>query len=409
MATTTLTAADAALKEVYLPNIHDQLESEVKTLRRVEKTSENVTNDSVGGKYVRFATRMKRNHGIGARLENEALPIPRTQQYADGQVRLTNQYGAIELTGQVFELATSSSQAFASILDQEVNGITEGLAKDLNRQVYGQPSGVLATSNAAGTNATLVTTNADVLWLEIGMFVDIWDTSAAGLMTGGPFEITNIQRDTPSSGVATVTYTGVSGAATASGDTMHRNGSRNKEQEGFNSIVATSGTIYNINPTTYPLWTSEVDSPGSQSITEGRMIAMVDRITDRGGKTSVIFTAKGVRRAYFALLQQQRQFVNTQKFEGGFTGLAFTTDEGDIPLVSDTDCPSGTMWFINEKVLKLFHAGNWDWMNRDGSRWRLVTDANGDYDAYRARLYRYLQLGTTQRNSHGVIKQIIEA
>jgi hypothetical protein len=407
VATTTLTAADAALKEVYLPSITDQLENEVKTLRRVEKTAENVTNDSVGGKYVRFATRMKRNHGIGARLENEALPIPRTQQYADGQVKLTNQYGAIELTGQVFELATSNSQAFASILDQEVSGITEGLAKDLNRQVYGQPSGVLATA-VTGSTTTLVSTNADVIWLEIGMFVDVWDTSAAGFMAGGPFEITNIQRDTPGAGQATVTIT-VSGTALAVGDTFHRPGSRNKEQEGFNSIVAASGTIYNINPATFPNWTSEVDSPGAQSITEGRMIAMIDRVNGRGGDTSVIFTAKGVRRAYFALLQQQRQFVNTQKFEGGFTGLAFTTDDGDVPLVSDNDCPNGTMWFINEKRLKLFHAGNWDWMNRDGSRWRLVTDANGDYDAYRARLYRYLQLGTTQRNSHGVIKQIIEA
>ena len=407
MATTTLTAADAALKEVYLPSITDQLENEVKTLRRVEKTAENVTNDSVGGKYVRFATRMKRNHGIGARLENEALPIPRTQQYADGQVKLTNQYGAIELTGQVFELATSNSQAFASILDQEVSGITEGLAKDLNRQVYGQPSGVLATA-VTGTTTTFVTTNADVIWLEIGMFVDIWDSSVPAFMAGGPFEVTNIQRDTPGAGQATVTYTPAS-VASAVGDTMHRPGSRNKEQEGFSSIVATSGTIYNINPATFPNWTSEVDSPGAQSITEGRMIAMIDRVNGRGGDTSVIFTAKGVRRAYFALLQQQRQFVNTQKFDGGFTGLAFTTDDGDVPLVSDNDCPNGTMWFINEKRLKLFHAGNWDWMNRDGSRWRLVTDANGDYDAYRARLYRYLQLGTTQRNSHGVIKQIIEA
>ncbi len=412
MSTTTLTSSDAALKEVYQPRINDQLENEIKTIKRIEKTTENVTSDSVGGKYVRFATRMKRNWGIGARLENEALPVPGTQQYADAQVKLSYNYGAIELSGQAFELASSSPQAFASLLDAEINGMTEGLVKNTNRMMYGAPSGTLSTANAAGTTTTIVMANNEAIWLEIGMRLDIFDTSAAGLMTGAGttgFEITNIQKDTPGAGSTTVTYTGASGAATASGDTLHLFGSRNKESEGFNSIIAASGTLYNINPATFPAWTSEVDNPGAQSLTEGRMIAMYDRINARGGKTSVIFTAKGVRRAYFALLQQQRQIVNTTKFEGGFSGLSFTTDDGEIPVVSDNDCPNGTMWFANEKELKFYHAGDWDWMARDGSRWRLVTDSTGDFDAYRARLYRYFQLGTVRRNSHGVIKQIIEA
>lgn len=412
MSTTTLTSSDAALKEVYQPRINDQLENEVKTVKRIEKTTENVTSDSVGGKYVRFATRMKRNFGVGARLENEALPVPGTQQYADAQAKLSYQYGAIELSGQAFELASSSPQAFASLLDSEVNGMTEFLVKNTNRQMYGAPAGILFTANAAGTTTTIVGTNAQAIWLEIGHLLDIFDTSAAGLMTGAGtqgFEITNIQKDTPSAGQTTVTYTGASGAATATGDTLHVFGSRNKESEGFASIVAASGTLFNINPATFPNWTSEIDDPGAQSITEGRMIAMVDRINARGGKTSVIFTAKGVRRAYFALLQQQRQIVNTQQFKGGFSGLAFTTDDGDIPVVSDNDCPNGTMWFMNEGEIKFYHAGDWDWMARDGSRWRLVTDATGDFDAYRARLYRYFQLGTVRRNTHGVIKQVIEA
>ena len=108
MATTTMATVDEILKEVYEKGINDQLQSDVIALKRIEKTSEGVTHE-VGGKYVRFPIRVARNHGIGARIENEALPVPRTQTYADARVQLKYLYGALELTGQTFELASANT------------------------------------------------------------------------------------------------------------------------------------------------------------------------------------------------------------------------------------------------------------------------------------------------------------
>ena len=68
----TMAVVDNILKEVYEDKLRDQLQSDVLTLRRVEKTSEGVSED-VGGKYVRFPIRTSRNHGMGARREYEAL------------------------------------------------------------------------------------------------------------------------------------------------------------------------------------------------------------------------------------------------------------------------------------------------------------------------------------------------
>src|SRR5687768_7590676 len=184
-----MATVDNILKEVYEDGgINDQLQSEVIALKRIEKSSEGVTHE-VGGKYVRFPVRVKRNHGIGARNENEALPIPRTQGYADAQVKLKNLYGAMELTGQTFELADKNFQAFASALDQEVNGLKEGLRKDLARQVYGTNKGVMATANAAGSTTTFVCSNAQAQYLEIGMFVDIFQSNDA--VRVADVEITN--------------------------------------------------------------------------------------------------------------------------------------------------------------------------------------------------------------------------
>lgn len=400
MATVTMTVVDNILKEVLEDRLRDQLESNTKSLKRIEKTSEGVTSE-IGGKYVRFPVRVKRNHGIGARAEQGALPTAQTQGYDSGQVRMTYQYAAIELTGQTFELAESNTQAFVSALTQEINGIKEGVAKDMNRQIYGTSIGKLATTNAGGTTTTLVMSNAEAIYLEVGMVFDIYDSANA--LQDSTKTITNIAKDTPAAGSTTVTFTTAAGGATSSGDYIVRTGSRTYEITGLRDIISNTGTLFNIDPSTQPLWKAEVDSGGG-ALSEGRMITMNDNIQTNGGKVTVIFCSLGMRRAYFNLLQQQRQFVNTTKFEGGFSGLAFTTDEGEIPVVNDTDCPWSTMMFVNEKELKLYQSGDWSWMNRDGSMWQRVIG----YDAYGATLYKYCQLGTHRRNTHGIMTGLTE-
>lgn len=409
MAQTTMTTVDGILKEVYESQLRDQLQSETITIRRIEKTSEGVSSE-VGGKYVTFPIRTKRNHGMGARNESEALPIAQTQGYAPARVKLTYQYGTVELTGQTFELADSNFQAFASALQQEMSGIKEGLAKDTNRQMYGTATGKLSTANAAGTTTTFVCSNAEAIYLEVGMLVDVY--TSADVIRNTAQTISNIQKDTPGVGSTTVTFSAVA-TAMASGDYMVRSGNLGKEIIGFRQIVNNSGLVYNIDPATVPVWKSEVDDPGStRALSEGLMINMVDRIRTNGGKTTVIFSSLGVRRSYFNLLVQQRRYTNTQKFEGGFDGLAFTTDTGEIPVMADYDCPQNTMFYLNEKELKLYQAGDWSWMNRDGSNWQrqlgVTAGVTNFFDAYTATLFKYYNLGTHRRNTHGIMRNITE-
>jgi hypothetical protein len=409
---TTLTTAANILKEIYEPRVRDQLQSEVKTISRIEKTSEGVKNDSVGGKYVRFAVRVQRNHGIGSRNEMEALPTPRTQDYRDAQVRLSYGYGAIQLSGQSFELADSDTQAFASVLDQEMNGIKEGLKKEMNRQVYGTSQGVLAVAVSGSTTTFVTASAAGLQYLEIGMYVDLYNSTSTvvtPVLVTAAAQITDINTST-----FTVTLTTV--GAVGAGFFLTRTGSHQKEPVGFEQIVAGTattatalgngaGALYNI---THATWTGNLDTTAG-AISEGRMLNMVDLIRQRGGTTTVGFCSLGVRRAYANLLEQQRRFVNTTKFTGGFSGIAFTTDEGDIPIVADFDCQAGRLYFMNEKELKLYRSNDWSWMNRDGNMWQRMMDSSGEYDGYRARLYSYWQLGTHRRNSHGLMTAIIEA
>lgn len=394
----TLTTATNILKEIYEPRIREQLQNHQKTSKRIEQTSEGVTSE-VGGKYVVFPIHTKRNHGIGARLEMEQLPTAQNQGYSRAQVGLSYQYGSVRLSGQSMELAQSNFQAFASVLDEEVNGVQRDLAKDFNRQVYGTSVGALAT--VTGVNATVTVPTTNTQYLEVGMLVDIYNstgvtlkTQAAGVTILSVTKNTNFVVDVAPS------------IATAANDIVVRRGSLNREIVGFSQIVDDTSVLFNIDPAVETVWKSVVNANAgvNRALSEGLMIKTVDDVYTNGGNTTAIFTTLGVRRAYFNLLNQQRRYCDTKEFEGGFKGLAFTTDNGEIPVISDVDCQPNRMYFMNEKELKIYRESDWSFMDRDGSKWQRVIG----FDAYDATLYKYCQLGTHRRNSHAIVKDVTE-
>jgi hypothetical protein len=398
----TLTTATNILKEIYEPRIREQLQNHLKTSKRIEQTSEGVTSE-VGGKYVVFPIHTKRNHGIGARLEMEQLPTAQNQSYSRAQVGLAYLYGSVRLSGQTMELANSNFQSFASVLDEEISGIQRDLAKDMNRQIYGTSVGAVGTVTGTSTGAldNNVIPMANTQYMEVGMFVDIFDA------TGVTNRATNRKVLSVTKNTQIVVDGASVGTTVVNTDIVVRTGNLNRETIGLSQIVNDTGTLYNIDPTVETVWKSTINhnSGTNRALSEALMIKMVDDIYTLGGNTTAIFTNLGVRRSYFNLLVQQRQYTNTKEFEGGFKGLAFTTDNGEIPVVTDIDCQPNRMYFINEKELKIYREGDWSFMDRDGSKWQRVAN----FDAYDATLFKYCQLGTHRRNSHGLLKDITES
>lgn len=392
----TLTTANNILKEVYEPKIREQLENWNKASKRIEQTSEGVTSE-VGGKYVVFPVHVQRNSGIGARLEMEQLPTAGNQGYQRAQVNLAYLYGAIRLSGQSMELANSNFQAFASVLDEEVNGIQTDLARDYNRQTFGTSVGILMAASGAYAVNTIPTTNTQ--YMQIGELVDVYDSTGVTLKATARLVTAIVQN-------VSITVNGAAIATGATGDIVVRSGNLNRETIGFQQIVSATGVLFNIDPAVEPQWQSVINANGgtNRPLSEGLMIKLVDDVYTKGGNTTVIFTTLGVRRAYFNLLTQQRRFCDTQDFDGGFKGLAFSTDNGDVPVVADIDCQPNRMYFLNEKEMKIYREADWAFMNRDGSQWQRVIG----FDAYDATLFKYCQLGTHRRNSHGLLSDITE-
>lgn len=398
----TLATVASLCKEIYEPRLRKQLNDDAVTIKRVTRSSEGIETN-VGGRYVTFPIKTRRNAGIGARNEMEALPVPGQQGYNAARVGLKYLYGGIRLSGQTIELVNTNPQAFISALESEIDGLKTDLAKDQNRQVYGDGSGAIAVAGTLTTNTNTFLAK-DAMYAQLGMQIDIIDGTTLGnpipTVKASNRQITGINVSTN-----VITFDGAV-VSTAVGDIVVRTGNVNREWTGFTKIFKTTGSLYNIDPATEPIWAAVVDSNAgtNRPLSEGLMIALADAVRVNGGKTTAIFSNLGVRRAYFNLLVQQRQYTNTKDFGGGFTGLTFTTDKGEIPVAVDVDAPKNTMFFANEDELTVYRQADWEFMDRDGSMWNRVSG----YDAYEAIMYQYSELGCHRRNTQGLLADLTE-
>ena len=420
----TLTTVNALTKEIYQGKIREQLQDEVIGLKRIQRSGAGVTSE-VGGKYVTFPIRVSRNEGIGYREENETLQSAGTQGYARVNVGLKYGYGRIALTGQVMELAESNPQSFASTLDREMNGLRTDLAKDSARIFYGDGTGAFAKATGAKTGQVIPVDNVQYFFGQIGAKLDV--LAAANPTSGAEHpkyvdpnstdpallnapllaSLTKIADGVVLTGVdvanKTITVSGTLGTV-AAGHLITRTGNYLREPYGLSALVGTQ-KIFNCDPATYPVWQSVLNANGGtpRPLSEGLMIKMTDDVRVNGGVTSLILTSLGVRRAYFALLTQQRRYTNTKEFGGGMTGLAFNNGR-EIPVVEDVDAPAGKMWFLDESAFTVYRDKDWSWLDTDGGIWKWVQNK----DAFEAVIRQYWQIGLDRRNSQGLLSDITE-
>ena len=407
-----LAIANVILKDVY-GDINEQINNATPALDGIKSTARNIT--QVGGLGVKFVAHVGRNTGIGARSEDEDLPEAGNQQYVDGQTGLKSFYGSVRLTGQVMAQASQNYQTFADVTAEEIERIRDDIAKDQNRQVFGDGTGTLAKVATANTSAAATLVVDNVKYLHTGMRVDVLLAASLGdaiptaAHTAGYVTITGINKATK-----TITFDRNLASSVTVGSAIVRSNSTssaqvnnwNKEWTGFAAIVSPTGVLHGINPATTPAWAAhatDISVGGvAQQVTEEDMIGMVTDIAEDGDKPDVIWTDHGSWNGYWKALEEKRRYVNKVDLDGGNRGLGFATMFGDLPFKADFDAPAGKMWFINSKKINMNTNRGWEWIDEDGSKWKQVPRR----DAFIAYLRNYSEISTYRRNTHGVLSGI---
>jgi len=396
-----LTFASDAIKLVY-GDLHEQLRDKNPALQLIEASSAHITRN---GREVIFDTHIGRNQGIGARGVREVLPTAGAQKYKQAHLYLTNLYGSIEVDGQLFEQAAEDYQAFINVVDNEIRGLKKDLAVDLNRQVYGDGTGKIAT--VVSVSSQVITVDS-VHWFQEGMTLDAINLPGGTKANGsGHLEVVSIDED-----AVAITVTGTIGSGVGAGDILVRasNGTNSygKEWTGLAALVNDTDPLHEIDPAEYPIWKSTVETLGTEgtpgTLTELALINLVQKVDKKGGDVDVFLASPGVFNAYWDLLTGLRQFTNGATLEGGQRSFTFEAVGKPIKFVSDYAAPAGTLYALSSKEIVVNRKKDWSWMDRDGSMWSRVADT----DAYEARIFQYSQLGTYRRNAHAVLSNIAE-
>ena len=406
----TMTTADSILKEDYLPVVREQLNDKAQFLMQIEQNSSDIE-----GRRAVLSLHVSRNSGIGSRADDGTLPTAGNQGSAEERIPVYHHYGRMQITGPVMRASKSDKGSFTRALRYEQSNLVDDLKRDLNRQAFGDGTGAIAETTVSTTGQTTVllattTTAVQMRQLEVGMLVDIGTLAELNAGSGGP---------TYGNAIVSISVSGKSfvvtsnlGTATAAGDFVARagnggalGGSTQREITGLQAIVDSTGTLFNVNPSTNPVWSSVEDTTGGTP-TENLFAKVIHSIDiNGGGNVDLIVTSDGVHRAFANNLTSLKRFPTTIDLKGGYKELDVAAGGGSVPLVWDRDAPGSQAFFLDKKHLTLFSQCDWEWMDDDGAVLSRVLNK----DAYEAVLYRDLELATDKRNAHGKATGLTEA
>ena len=402
----TLSAFDAALKDVYGPRIEEQLNM---TNPLTEWIDENDSSDWTG-RQVTFPIHVSRNEGVGASAEGDPLPAAGAQGYAQVKIGEKFNYGRIELTGQVIKSSLQSKGAFTRAMESEVKGLVKDLANERERQCFGSGTGVLALINGAHSTTTSSTflvdspfgvtpTTNGCRFLSRNAFYAVITTGTSTVegtftcgttlsSTGGYFVASAVSSGVTFSDNAYIVrnkqVTGISVAGA--------HNSLNNEPMGLLGIIddgTYANTLSNINRTTYPIFKSTVIGING-ALSLDAIQRGIDAADELGGgdfgNNGVFFCGYDVRREYLKLLQADRRYAGADLMspDGGTRKAALKKGGeityGDRPWRVSKRAPYGTLFgMIKGSVTRYIHVRG-EWADEDERIFRNVAG----YDKWEA-------------------------
>lgn len=402
---TTLSSADAALKEDYLPGIRSTLNDAFPFLNQIEKNSI----DTEGRRAV-LSLNTGHNQGVGPRAEGGTLPDAGQESYAEERVPLRYNYGRMQISGPVIAAMKSDKGSFVRAVDSASKGTITSLKKEVNHQLFNDGTGRIATCGVTTASATLVlaaaTTDTEMRAFYVNMKVDI-GTLAAPTGAASGVTVTAVQ-------FAARTLTLSSAVTTAATDFVFRQGAggtgaTQKALTGVKAIISDTGTLFNVDPAVNPSWKSTVLANGGtpRAATETLFAKFMDEVAIASGMGvgNLMISNFGVARNYAAPLTSQKRFNDTVELSGGWSGLKINGSSGSTTLVPDKDCTEGLAYSINTEHMFQHESSDWDFMDQDGAILSRVPNVH----AYEATLFKIHELTTDHRAAHGVLKDLSQS
>lgn len=384
-------------KEIYAQEVLDLTAPILKVSNRIKFSEATM----VGNKYHQPVD-VQLEHGITAAAANSgavSLLAPVASQIADAQVEGAQIFGRAQVDYEaMFRAAQAGKAAFGSATKHIVKRLATSVAKRLEISMLHGRRGIGAITTSTGSSTTRTWTISEESWASgiwagsVLATLDVWNaalgsklntTGAAGSLYINSVNINNRQ----------LSVTGNATDLTAIDTEITNNGSANifwetfsptTEMAGLDAILRNTGTLFNINAATYEVWSGNIYSTSTGTLSMGKLLEAL--------ATPVAFGAEG---DYLAVVSPKAfEVLNTdlaalrmldssygKKGQNGFGSITYYFQNGTLEIMAHPLQKDGLCHVFNPSEAKRIGATDLTFITRRGSEDALILELSGSSGA----------------------------
>lgn len=392
-------------------DLQQQFENQVIVFNAVTKRGKK---NFVNGKGERIPSQFRRPTGITAGQEGFSFNAPGLPRWDDMYVYPAEVALAYELSARTIRNFNAGSE-YTQIegMSDYLARVSDALTKDLERNMFGNGSGLRAQcTSASGSTITFTTAPASAygstkgaVWVEIG---EVYDVITSTGTVRGQFKATSSTATT-----ATGTFVGFAAADIASTDFLVPSGGYQNFPNGFAGIINNdTGTFQLQSRATYPQLKANVVDLAGGAITVSDFHQAVAFIGIRGDDSSQSANGqKGINAwmswaqhdALLRLGQNLKRFAGTDsKFDGSFQSFGF----GNVIISKAVDCDEDRIYFVNMDDLFCLEEKPFGVYDDDGNQLRMKAGTAGvGSTSFTGAMGVAYQLACMQPRKHSLIKR----
>lgn len=396
MATVNTTSTMAGFfKEVYAQQVIDLTAPILKVTNKIPFTEATM----VGNKYHQPVD-VALEHGITAAAANSgavSLLSPVASVLQDAQVEGAQIFGRAQVDYEaIFRATQAGKQAFGNATKHVVKRLATSVAKRLEISMLHGQRGIGAVTATSGSSTSRTYTVSDAsfaagIWAgSVNATLDFFAAALTGskLNTNAAVVVTSVNINNK-----TISVTGDSTDLSAIDTEISSNGSANvfwesfsptTEMAGLDKILRNTGTLFNINAATYEVWSGNLYSSSTGTISMGKLLEAL--------ATPVAFGAEG---DYLAVVSPKAfEVLNTdlaalrmldssygKKGQNGFGSITYYFQNGTLEILSHPLQKDGLCHIFNPSEAKRIGATDLTFITRRGSEDALILELSGSAGA----------------------------
>ena len=398
-------------------------DSELMTLFQEDN---NVKQDeTTGGRYIETAQYFTLPAGVGARAENEYIPVPDGPVIKNSRVELKKIQGTVEMTGDVMRRVQGDMGAYLNWMERALPDLVTRLNNETDRMLLGYGNGAKSRIQALPGGVVIrvnrafgVSINGQPLTDSFLQFLEGERIVASANANGNPLRtpgsgqsarVVNVNPDTSTTAYQELTVDAIPAGFAAddylfSGDpsgASAQNGGVDRECMGLLGMVddgTVLATFQNLARATYKLWNSvAVDASVApyNGVLNEDLIVYADDTTFvmGGGKINALVASRSGARSLWKSLKGDKVINDPRSYTAGKDGIFVTLGGRQFELRVCRKMPPELCFGLQTDTFKRWTLGGWVWDDTPGAIWNRVTDATGRKDAFYAVGNMYLQMG----------------